>query len=105
MAAGEHVRVLHDLGEWFHVAASSSGQHGLVPASYVQLADDGHHHGHGAAAGAGGPLLSPSSSVGLGGSMRREEGASAGGAAYGRQASGEWRARAMGTRTCACGGG
>ncbi|GFR45404.1 hypothetical protein Agub_g6779, partial [Astrephomene gubernaculifera] len=40
VTAGDSVRVLHDLGEWFQVAAPG-GQSGLVPASYVQLLDEG----------------------------------------------------------------
>ncbi|PNH04840.1 hypothetical protein TSOC_009003, partial [Tetrabaena socialis] len=39
VSAGDSVRVLHDLGEWFQVVAPS-GQAGLVPASYVQLLDE-----------------------------------------------------------------
>ncbi|KAG2426717.1 hypothetical protein HYH02_014757 [Chlamydomonas schloesseri] len=79
VSAGDHVRVLADLGEWFQVAAPGGGAVGLVPASYVQLQDGGYGgYGGGLASSAsrrlstgdnggggrsaGGAALSPSSS-------------------------------------------
>ncbi|KAG2489163.1 hypothetical protein HYH03_012389 [Edaphochlamys debaryana] len=47
VTAGDHVRVLHDLGEWFQVLAPGGGA-GLVPASYVALQDGDGPGGEGA---------------------------------------------------------
>ncbi|EFJ44601.1 hypothetical protein VOLCADRAFT_121307 [Volvox carteri f. nagariensis] len=52
VTAGESVRVVHDLGEWYEVL-TAGGQQGVVPASYVQLSDE-QQGGDGGAGGGGG---------------------------------------------------
>ncbi|KAG2422978.1 hypothetical protein HXX76_015649 [Chlamydomonas incerta] len=95
VSAGDHVRVLADLGEWFQVAAPGGGAVGLVPASYVQLQDGGGGYGGGYGGGGGGGLT-PSASGRLGGGDDGG-GRSAGGAALSPSSSFASRAPASAT--------